>query len=208
MSTFASVNDCKRAASEVVKFGDNPKLSGLIYPIMQAVDEEYLNVDVQYGGEDQRKILVFAREYLPALGYKRRVEVMTPMIPGLTGAKMSASVESSKIDLLDDEETVRTKVKGAYCKEGELENNGVLAFLKYVIMTVKQDNKETFVVKQDKKFGGDLVFKNYEEIEKAFLNKKLHPLDLKNALADEINDLLKPIRKNINELKKLASRAY
>lgn len=57
MSTFNSINDCKRAASEVVKFGDNPKLAGLIYPIMQALDEVYLGVDVQYGGIDQRKIL-------------------------------------------------------------------------------------------------------------------------------------------------------
>ncbi|MBW2986873.1 tyrosine--tRNA ligase, partial [Candidatus Woesearchaeota archaeon] len=54
-STETSINDCKRAAAEVVKFGDNPKLCGLIYPIMQALDEEYLKVDIQYGGMDQRK---------------------------------------------------------------------------------------------------------------------------------------------------------
>src|SRR3989338_8617544 len=74
LSTFTSINDAKRAASEVVKFGDNPKLSGLIYPLMQSLDEEYLDVDMQYGGLDQRKILMFARENLPKLGYRRRVE--------------------------------------------------------------------------------------------------------------------------------------
>ena len=42
MSTVTSINDCKKAASEVVKLGDNPKLSGIIYPSMQALDEEYL----------------------------------------------------------------------------------------------------------------------------------------------------------------------
>src|SRR3989344_8632022 len=104
MSTLVSVNDCRRAASEVVKFGDNPKLSGLVYPIMQALDEVYLDVDVQYGGIDQRKILMFARENLPKLGYKPRIEIMTPLIPSLIGGdKMSASVEGSKVDLLDDE---------------------------------------------------------------------------------------------------------
>src|SRR3989338_6893528 len=65
MSTFTSVHDAKKAASEVVKLGDNPKLSGLIYPLMQALDEEYLQVEVQYAGQDQRKIMMFAREYLP-----------------------------------------------------------------------------------------------------------------------------------------------
>ena len=54
LSTFTSINDCKKAASEVVKLGDNPKLSGVIYPSMQALDEEYLKVDAQLGGNDQR----------------------------------------------------------------------------------------------------------------------------------------------------------
>src|SRR3989344_7976085 len=102
LSTHTSIHDATKAASEVVKFGDNPKLSGFIYPLMQALDEEYLQADVQYGGIDQRKILMYAREYLPKVGYKSRVEVMTPLIPGLIGKKMSASDPKSKIDLLDD----------------------------------------------------------------------------------------------------------
>ncbi|MFH1592920.1 MAG: tyrosine--tRNA ligase [Candidatus Woesearchaeota archaeon] len=208
MSSFTNINDCKRAASEVVKFGDNPKLSGLIYPIMQAIDEVYLNVDMQYGGLDQRKLLMFARENLPKIGYKPRVEIMTPMIPGLEGGKMSASVESSKIDLLDDEKTVNSKVRKAYCEAGAVKDNGVLAFLEYVVLVIKEDCNKTFVVKRDKKYGGDLVFKNYKEIEEAFVKKELHPLDLKEALAFEINTLLRPIRKNIKELNHLSKGAY
>jgi len=208
VSTFASVNDCKRAAAEVVKFGDNPKLSGLIYPIMQMLDEEYLGVDIQYGGVDQRKIFMFARENHPKVGYKSRIEVMTPLIPGLIGKKMSASIEESKIDVLDDEENVNRKINNAYCVAGEIEDNGVLAFLKNVIMVIKQDNKEEFIVNRDKKFGGDLRFKNYNEIEKAYLNKTLHPLDLKNTVAKEINSMLKPIRANIKILKDLSKEAY
>ena len=83
LSTMTSTHDCLKAASEVVKLGDNPKLSGLVYPLMQALDEQYLDADVQLGGLDQRKILVFAREALPKLGYGPRVGVMTPMLPGM-----------------------------------------------------------------------------------------------------------------------------
>ena len=68
MSSLVSVKDAKKAASEVVKLGDNPKLSGLLYPLMQAVDEQYLKVDAQLGGTDQRKIMVLARENLPKIG--------------------------------------------------------------------------------------------------------------------------------------------
>ena len=208
LSTHTSIHDATKAASEVVKFGDNPKLSGIIYPLMQALDEEYLQADVQYGGIDQRKILMYAREYLPKVGYKSRVEVMTPLIPGLIGKKMSASDPKSKIDLLDDEKSVQEKVRGAYCEEGKLEDNGVMAFLKLVIMTLKQDKKEKFVIERPAKFGGNISFSSYEELEQAFLNKKIHPLDLKNGLAKEINALLEPFRKNKVKLDKIAMEAY
>jgi tyrosyl-tRNA synthetase len=207
MSTYTSVHDCIKAASEVVKLGDNPKLSGVIYPLMQALDEEYLSVDVQYGGVDQRKIFVFARENLPKIGYKPRIEVMTPLIPGLIGKKMSASDERSKIDLLDDEETVKKKMNSAECVAGDADN-GILAFLKYVLMVIKQDKGEDFIVERPEKYGGNLEYSDYEEIESDFLDKKLHPLDLKNAVAKEITKMLKVFQKNNVELSKLAKDAY
>jgi tyrosyl-tRNA synthetase len=207
MSTFTSVHDATKAASEVVKLGDNPKLSGIVYPLMQALDEVYLNADVQYGGVDQRKIMVLARENLPKLGYKSRVEVMTPLVPGLIGKKMSASIESSKIDLMDDEATVKRKINSAECVEGNPEN-GIMAFLKNVIMVIKQDRKESFVIKRDKKFGGDLNFKSYDEIETFFVAKKLHPLDLKNAFAEELNKMLKVFRDEREKIEKIMKEAY
>lgn len=207
-STVIAAHDAQRSAAEVVKFGDNPKLSGFIYPLMQSLDEEYLEVDMQYGGVDQRKIFVFSRENLPKIGYKPRIEFMTPLVPGLIGKKMSASDMKSKIDLLDDEKTVEEKISGAYCPEGIVEDNGVLAFAKYVIMVLKGDKKEKFVVERPQKFGEKLEFKNYEELEKAFAEKKLHPLDLKKAVAGEINSLLRPLQKKSAELRRLANDAY
>lgn len=208
LSTFTSIHDAKKAASEVVKFGENPKLSGLLYPLMQALDEEYLKVDVQYGGIDQRKILMFAREGLPKINYPPRVEVMTPLLPGLTTKKMSASDPKSKIDLLDDEKTVQEKLKGAYCEAGVVENNGVLAFFKYVVMVLKEDKKQNLIVKRPEKFGGNLEYNSYDEIESAFVKKELHPLDLKNALAGEINNLLKVCRDKHKVLENLAKEGY
>ena len=208
LSTFTSIHDAKKSASEVVKFGENPKLSGLIYPLMQSLDEEFLGVDVQYGGVDQRKILMFSRENLPKLRYKARIEIMTPIIPGLVGKKMSASDPKSKIDLLDDEKSVQEKIRGAYCEEGVVEDNGVLAFLKYVVMTLKEDKKEKFIVERPAKFGGKVEFKTYQEIEDAFIKKELHPLDLKNAAAREINTLLNVFHKNKLKLEKIAKEGY
>lgn len=205
MATEASVHDCKKAGSEVVKQSDNPKLAGLIYPIMQALDEQYLNVDIQYGGVDQRKILMFAREYLPKIGYNSRIEVMTPMIPGLQGTKMSASDEASKIDLLDDEATIKKKMNKAYCEEGVVQDNGVLAFTRYVLFTIKRDKGEDFIIERPEKWGGNLVYKDYDSLEKDYAEKKLHPQDLKKAVAVEVNKLLDVIRKEADsEVRKKA----
>jgi len=55
----------------------------LLYPILQALDEQYLEVDAQFGGVDQRKIFMFARDKLPKIGYNKRCHLMNPLIPGL-----------------------------------------------------------------------------------------------------------------------------
>jgi tyrosyl-tRNA synthetase len=205
MASIASVHDCKKAASEVVKMGENPNLGGLIYPIMQALDEHYLEVDVQFGGLDQRKILMFARENLPKVMHHARVEVMNPMIPGLVGKKMSSSDIKTKIDLTDNEDAIKDKINKADCVAGD-PDNGVMAFLKYVIMVIKQDKGEKFIIERDEKYGGNLEFDNYEEIEERFIKKELHPLDVKNAVAGEISNLLSKVDKK--KLDKLAVKAY
>ncbi|MBW2993575.1 tyrosine--tRNA ligase, partial [Candidatus Woesearchaeota archaeon] len=177
--------------------------------IMQALDEEYLKVDIQYGGLDQRKILMFARKYLPKMNYKRRIEIMTPMIPALTaGAKMSASIKTSKIDLIDSESEIKTKINNAFCPEGVVEENGILAFVKYIIMVIKHDNNGEFVIERSEKFGGNIGYKAYDSLEKDFVGKKIHPQDLKRAVAREIKILLKPIRKKIKTKNMLIKQAY
>ncbi len=209
MASLVSVRDSRKAAAEVVKNmeGDSAKLAGLIYPLMQAIDEQYLEVDAQLGGTDQRKIMVLARENLPKIGYEPRIEIMFPLIPGLIGKKMSSSSEKTKIDLLDDEKTVQEKVKGAEMVEGD-PDNGVMAFLKYIIFTLKEDKKEKFLIERSEKFGGNLEYSNYVELEKDFSEKKVHPLDLKNAVAKEISRLLLPIEKHRKELEKLRALGY
>ncbi len=198
----------QHAAAEVVKFGENPKLGGFLYPILQTLDEEYLECDMQYGGLDQRKIFSFARESHPKIGQKKRVEVMTPMLPGIMVGKMSASDPSSKIDLLDTEETIAVKLNKAFCPEGEVEDNGIMAFLRYVIMVLKEDNGEQFSVERSEKFGGNVEYKNYEDLEADFVAKKLHPQDLKKALASELSQILKPVREYFKDKQNLISEAY
>ncbi|KAK6977923.1 tyrosyl-tRNA synthetase [Favolaschia claudopus] len=200
-------HDAKKAGAEVVKQVESPLLSGLVYPGMQALDEQYLGVDFQFGGVDQRKIFTFAELYLPRLGYAKRAHLMNAMVPGLAGGKMSSSDPNSKIDFLDAPEV-----------------NGILSFVEAVLIPISQLRLENikqkgsileaasggdlkpfasddapegtvFSVVRDDKFGGSLHYSSYDELKNDFAAKKLHPKDLKAAIADAINKLLDPIRK-------------
>ncbi len=213
MSSMVTEHDAKKAGSEVVKQVESAVLSGLIYPGMQALDEEFLGVDAQFGGVDQRKIFTFAEKYMPALGFKKRAHLMNPMVPGLNGGKMSSSEVESKIDLLDDAQAIQAKIRKAFCEEGNVETNGVLPFIKFVLFPVfsLRSSTPTFVISRPEKFGGDVAFTSYEELHAAFAAKQIFPLDLKNAAVGYINSLLEPIRRAFeesSELQKLHDAAY
>lgn len=54
LSTLTTERNAKKAGADVVKQVESPLLSSMIYPLLQALDEEYLKVDAQFGGVDQR----------------------------------------------------------------------------------------------------------------------------------------------------------
>ncbi|XP_057683741.1 tyrosine--tRNA ligase, cytoplasmic-like [Corythoichthys intestinalis] len=206
LSSMVTEHDAKKAGAEVVKQVEHALLSGLLYPGLQALDEEYLKVDAQFGGVDQRKIFTFAEKYLPPLGFAKRIHLMNPMVPGLTGAKMSSSEEDSKVDLLDSKEDLKKKLKKVFCEPGNIQNNGVLSFVKFVLFPLRG----VFSIKRDAKFGGDKVYAAYEEVEKDFVEELIHPGDLKASVEAALNELLDPIRKKFQseELRKLTNAAY
>eukprot|EP00834_Sanchytrium_tribonematis_P008351 NODE_952_length_2925_cov_0.385704.p1 type:complete len:408 gc:universal NODE_952_length_2925_cov_0.385704:2111-888(-) len=236
LAAISSIHDSKKAGAQVVKQVEHPLLSSLIYPGLQALDEEYLNVDAQFGGIDQRKIFVFAEQILPKLGYEKRIHLMNTMVPGLTGDKMSSSVEESKIDILDPPQSVTKKIKKAFCKEGDL-NNGLLPFCKVVLFpmcellselaTEKSENTQNvlnftpdgqiqslqpslFTIPRSDAHGGPLKYTEYQQLEDDFKNMKLHPSDLKQGIINAIHQLLGPVQSELNTeaFKTLTNKAY
>lgn len=197
LMTIVTEHDAKKAGSEVVKQIDNPTLAGSIYPLMQALDEEYLKVDAQFGGVDQRKIFTLAQEILPKLGYKERIHLMNPMVPGLqAGGKMSASDPNSKIDVLDTAEQVTSKVKKAFAQPQVAEGNGLIAFVEYVLLPISAlQNTEagpsiTFTPRE----GDPLRFANVEDIRRAYEADQLTPQMLKSGVSEALNAVLAPIQ--------------
>lgn len=56
LCAIVTEHDAKKAGAEVVKQVESPLLSGLLYPGLQALDEQYLDCDFQFGGVDQVSI--------------------------------------------------------------------------------------------------------------------------------------------------------
>jgi tyrosyl-tRNA synthetase len=216
--SLVSVNDAKHAGADVVRQSDNPMMNSLIYPTLQALDEEYLDVDAELSGIDQRKIAVHARAIMPQLGYKKRMYFMTPMVPALSTAKtdpsittkMSSSENSTKVDLLDDPKTLQKKIKSVYCLEGDIKDNTLLVMIRMILFPLLARLKRSYKVTRNPKYGGDVEYVDYGTLEQDFADKKLHPGDLKKSVSDILGELLKPIRDKFEEPanKEIMSKSY
>jgi len=181
LTTLVTMNEAKHAGADVVKQTDNALLSGLIYPLLQTLDEEYLDVDIQFGGVDQRKIFTLAMELLPRIGYKKRAHLMNKMVPGLAGGKMSASDPNSKIDLLDSADTVAKKIKKAVAPPKELEGNGLVSFVEYVLFPASKlmTGKRSLVVEWD---GNETDYTEVQQLRDAYTSDQLTPQMVRHLL--------------------------
>jgi tyrosyl-tRNA synthetase len=222
--TVTTDRNAKKAGADVVKQLESAPMSGLMYPILQALDEEYLGVDVQFGGLDQRKIFVLADDVLPKLGYEARIHLMNPMVPGIDGGKGNkAAGESKKKDTAagaagEDEEAaeeVKVVEKMSASGGGKIDlldtREMVKSKVDKAVAAAGRDGVDgngllafirmvlftvnsSFTVKRPVKHGGESVYKSYAEVEAAYAAGTLHPADLKPAVCEEINLLLDPIR--------------
>lgn len=206
-TTLLNVQQAKHASSEVVKKTKTPLLSGLLYPLMQCLDETYFDADIQLGGNDQRKIFMLSRDYIEYLGYEKCSYVITPLIPSLNGKDIKMSSRGNqKIGLMDDIETIRKKISKAYCaeKETDVSKNPLLALLKYIVFGVQ----ERFDLIRDQKWGGDRCFTTYEEFEKEWSEGTIGAVDLKTSLIPCIELLIAPVREYLTANPRLVEDAY
>jgi tyrosyl-tRNA synthetase len=182
-----------RSMQEIARDVENATISQLWYPIMQVADIKHLKADVALGGMEQRKVHMIGKDMEKTLDYKF-VALHTPLITSLKGPgqKMSKSIPGSGISVTDSYEEIEKCIKNAYCPEKIVEDNPLLQISKLIIFP----RFEHIEIKRDKKFGGNVKFKSYEELEKIYAEGKLHPLDLKKAAVEYLEKIIAPIRKN------------
>ncbi|MBI2662309.1 tyrosine--tRNA ligase [Candidatus Woesearchaeota archaeon] len=194
---------------------DTLQASQIIYPCMQAADIFHLQVDICQLGMDQRKVNILARELASSLGYKKPLAIHHHMLMGLgepvksddpiekaISMKMSKSKPDSAIFMTDTKEDIARKIKKAYCPEKQTTDNPILEYCKYIIF----EKFSSFNIERPEKYGGNLQFSSYQELELSFANGELHPLDLKTSVINYIDLILIPVREyfaNNKEAKRL-----
>ncbi len=181
-------------------------LSQYFYPPLQATDIHEIGADIPHGGMDQRKAHILAREIFPKMGWKKPVAVHHHVLTGIAepvkletedkleqviASKMSKSKPWTAIFVHDKPEEIKAKLKRAWCPEKTTEMNPILDIARHVIF---HENK-SFRIHRPSKFGGAVDFENIEDLEKAYAEGKLHPMDLKNSVAEELTRILEPIRR-------------
>lgn len=188
----------------------------LIYPAMQSADIFALNINLAHAGTDQRNVHVVAREAAGELGKKKPVAIHHHLLQGLLqpvfiedkngqkiidmeAAKMSKSKPDSAIFIHDSNEEIKRKINNAFCPEGVVEFNPILDWAKYLIFYGRVGELK---ITRKEEHGGDVTYTSYEDLEKDYSNKKLHPMDLKSAVADWLIKTLEPARKYFEDPKR------
>lgn len=206
--------------------GESVDFAKLLYPPMQVADIFIQDVKLAHSGLDQRKAHVIAREVAESLTFKplksKKGDKIKPcavhghLILGLqkpsvwpvpkdnlqefrAQMKMSKSIPNSAVYMDDSEEQIKDKINKAFCLEGETDYNPILDWCKYIVFGIG-DSPE-LLIKRPQKFGGDISYDSYKKLERDFAEKKVHPMDLKNAVAQKIVEIMKPATEHLAQSK-------
>jgi tyrosyl-tRNA synthetase len=202
-----TLNRAQRAMAEI-QSGDTPRVSHVVYPLMQALDIEYLDLDLAVGGMDQRKVHMLHREAVPDIGYDARPCLHTPILADLaTGVGKTSNTGSDLLVTMEDTaERLQEKVGAMYCpptrepdpdEEGNERENPVLQLFEYHVFP----RFDTVTVERPGEYGGDVAYDSYEALAEALGSGELHPADAKGALAEYLDELIAPGRKRLATLR-------
>lgn len=193
LSQHSTINRGLRSMQEIARDVENATISQLWYPLMQAVDIKHLKVDVALGGMEQRKVHMIGKDLGNVISYDF-IALHTPLITSLKGPgqKMSKSIPGSGISVTETYDEIKKTISAAYCPEKDTTNNPILQIINLVIFPRVKE----FKIKRPSKYGGDVAFKSYGELVASYADGGIHPMDLKSAVAEELEKIIAPIRKN------------
>jgi tyrosyl-tRNA synthetase len=197
------VADCFFFGSHIVHAGmDQRKCHVLMREVASKLDGETgLKI-----AEKQIKPIAIHHALLHGLGQPEST-IGEDGIEKLEVGKMSKSKPDSAIWVHETPEEIMRKLKKAYCpmpRNGEQTTeeiideqklNPLLNWCKNMIFPAGK----TIKIQRKPEWGGDLSFQTFEELEKAYFAGQIHPMDLKNGVANCLIEWFVPIRTYIEQ---------
>jgi tyrosyl-tRNA synthetase len=186
----------------------------IFYPCMQAADIFQMNLDVACSGIDQRKAHMLARDAAEKLKWNKPSCVHTPLLIGLQGpqtteqqfdenadlnveisSKMSKSIPQSSLLVHETPEEIKAKIKNAYCPPKIVKANPILELARLIIYP----ETNVLEIPRPSKYGGPETFESFMQLESAYTQGKIHPLDLKNGISEALTKILEPVREHFRQ---------
>lgn len=189
-------------------------VSDFLYTPMQVADIFHMKVKICQLGMDQRKANMVGREIGEKMGYWKPVCVHHHLLQGLekptvwpipegqekeaiASAKMSKSKPETCIFIYDTPAEIKQKLSKAFCPERTVKFNPIMDICKYIVFR----ENPVFIIERPAKFGGNVQFESFDQLSTAYVEGKLHPMDLKNGVAEQLGKILNPVRRYFSEHK-------
>ncbi len=179
-------------------------LAKLLYPPMQAIDIHTLDVDIAHAGMDQRKAHMLVRDVFPKLGWKVPVSVHHKILPSLSksrtkqetdsgdvSTKMSKSDPKSGIFINDTDEDIEAKIRKSWCEQGNVIDSPLIDIVESIILP----KLESIKIEMNNEYQTE--YNSFYEFQNDVLKNKIHPADLKNAVADSLIEIVSPLREKL-----------
>ena len=168
------------------------------YPPMQAADIFELNIDIAFGGMDQRKAHMYMREVADRNGWTKATCIHTPMLSGLKGQgggrmdsfdhKMSKSDPGNAIFVHDTSKQIEKKFRKAFLEVGN-PASPVFEIAQHIVLP----NNGQLLVEPKPEFGKPSTWNDLESFVSAVSNGEIHPFDAKMAVARGLTEVLSPV---------------
>ncbi|HYB63062.1 MAG TPA: tyrosine--tRNA ligase [Thermoplasmata archaeon] len=208
----------KRAMSIMGRSEEESDLdtSRLFYPAMQAADIFELPVEIAYGGMDQRRAHVLAREVAHHYHWPVPTAIHTPLLSSLRGGgrmsptdgtverKMSKSDPGSGIPIPADRAVIAERVQSAFCPAKEVDGNPIVEAARFIVLPWEGRLR----VERPAKYGGPLEFTEETEFLASWKEGHLHPQDLKGAVAEALDRLIDPARRYFTSHPELSPTSF
>ena len=203
--------------------GETVDFAKLIYPPMQVADIFIQGVHLAHAGMDQRKAHVIARDTARKLkirpllgGHGRKIKPVAihhSLVMGLgkppswpppqenrqeflAAMKMSKSDPNSAIFIHDSPDDIRRKIRKAFCPPREVEFNPILDWAKHFIF---RDADVELTIARTPANGGAITYPSFADLAADYESGALHPLDLKDGVAERLTEMLEPARQHFDQ---------